>query len=150
MSGHKDWGNNERIHRDEYFKGIKSMIENEHLWIMKFLVVVLMYYGNLNENMEWMNSENLAKWTCVVCSEAGVPCRISIVCSEVGVRYQIYVVRNKSGVQCRICVVRSESAFAVEILLCNELVFTIESVLSVANPHSLPKLCCSQRINFAA
>jgi len=117
MSGHKDWGNNERIHRDEHFKGIKSVIENEHLWIMKFLVVVLMYYGNVNENMEWMNSENLAKWTCVVCSEAGVPCRISIVCSEVGVRYQIYVVCNKSGVRCRICVVRNKSAFAAEILL---------------------------------
>jgi len=66
MSDHKDWGNNERILRDGHLKGIKSVTENEHLWIMKFLVVVLMHYHNVSENMEWMNSENLAKWTCVV------------------------------------------------------------------------------------
>jgi hypothetical protein len=57
MSSHKDWGNNERIHYDEQLKGIKSMTKNEHLWIMKLLVMVLMYYYNVSENMEWMNSE---------------------------------------------------------------------------------------------
>jgi hypothetical protein len=30
----------------------------------------------------------------------------------------------------------------------NELAFTTKIVLSVANEHSLPKLCCLQRINI--
>jgi hypothetical protein len=34
MSNHKNWGNNERILCDEHLKGIKSVTENEHLWIM--------------------------------------------------------------------------------------------------------------------
>jgi hypothetical protein len=109
MSSHKNWGNNERIHRDEHLKGIKSVTENEHLWIMKFIVVVLMYYHNVSENMEWMNSKNLTKWTCVV---------------------------------------RSELAFAaVNCVVCSESVFTVESVLSTVNQHSLPKLCCLQWIS---
>jgi hypothetical protein len=55
MSSYKDSGNNERIHRDKHLKGIKSVTKNGHLWIMKLLVVVLMYYHNVSENMEWMN-----------------------------------------------------------------------------------------------
>jgi hypothetical protein len=31
-----------------------SLIENEPLWIMKLLVVVLMYYHDVSENMEWL------------------------------------------------------------------------------------------------
>jgi hypothetical protein len=58
------------------------MIENEHLWIMKFLVVLLMYYHNVNENMEWMNSENLAKWTCVVRSELVFAATNCVVCNK--------------------------------------------------------------------
>ena len=54
MSGHKDWRNNERIRRDEHLKGIKSLTENEPLWIMKLLVVVFTYYHNVSENMEWL------------------------------------------------------------------------------------------------
>jgi hypothetical protein len=91
MSSHKDWGNNERIHRDEHLKGIKSMTKNEHLWIMKLLVVVLMYYHNVSENMEWMNSKNLAKWTCIVRNE------------------QVFAAANY--------VVYSESTFAAEVML---------------------------------
>jgi len=77
------------------------------LW--NFIVVVLMYYHNVSENMEWMNSKNLTKWTCVV---------------------------------------RSELAFAaINCVVCSESVFTAESVLSAVNQHSLPKLCCLQRIS---
>ena len=82
MSSHKDWGNNERIHRDEHLKGIKSVIKNEHLWIMKLLVVVLMYYRNVSENMEWMNLENLAKRTCVFCRELVFAATNCVVCSK--------------------------------------------------------------------
>jgi hypothetical protein len=82
MFSYKDWGNNERIRRDEHLKEIKSVIENEHLWIMKLLVVVLMYYHNASEKMEWMNSENLAKWTCVVRNELVFAATNYVVCSE--------------------------------------------------------------------
>jgi hypothetical protein len=82
MSSHKNWGNNERFIRDEHLKGIKSVTGNEHLWVMKLLIVVLMCYHNVIENMEWMNSENLAKWTCVVRSELVFAAANCVICNE--------------------------------------------------------------------
>jgi hypothetical protein len=97
MSGHKDWGNNERIRRDKHLKGIKSVTENEHLWIMKLLVVVLMYYHNASENMEWMNSENIAKWTCVVRSELVFAATKCVVCSESTFAAEIVLSKTNSS-----------------------------------------------------
>ena len=115
MSDHKDWGNNDKILHDRHLKGIKSVTENEHLWIMKFLVVVLMYYHNVSENMEWMNSENLAKWTCVVRNKLEFATANCVVYSESGFRCRICVVRSEVGVRCRIVLSTTNQVFAAEL-----------------------------------
>ena len=111
------------------------------------LVVVLMYYNNVSENMEWMNSENLAKWTYVVCSELVFVAANCVVCSE-------------SGFRCRIVLSAAMQVFAAEFVLsvanmhllpkvcCLQRTGVAESVMSAANLYLLPKLCWSQRINI--
>jgi hypothetical protein len=98
---------------------------------------------------------------CVVRSDAGVCCRICVVCSEYAFAAEsmLFVANwcsllkvwclQRIRICCRNCVVCSESTFTAEILYClQQISIRAESVMSAANPHLLPKLCYSQRINI--
>ena len=135
MSNHKDWGNNERIRRDEHLKGIKYVTKK---WTLapkcksKHGMNEFKKKKNLPNELVLSAANQLPN--CVVRSESGVLCRICVVRSESGFRCRIWLVRSDLGVCCWIGVVRSESGVRC----------WIRVVRKESGVHA--ELCCPQRI----